>query len=111
MELGVAESFEGMIRLINPEVVRGWNIVIQYQIEGSGSWYIEILHGKGHVEAGEHKSPDLRVFTDTETWMSIVRREISGEMALISGKLRAEGNMEIIVQHDEIFDREAGASE
>lgn len=103
--LSVKESLEWMIKMFNPEIVAGWDITIQYDIKSSGQWYIEIKNARCTLNEGEHNSPNLTMKTDVETWMSIVHNKLSGEMAAVTGKLKAEGDMEIFLQHEEIFDR------
>jgi len=102
----VDESFEWMVKMVNFEVVAGWNIIIQYNIRKEGTWYIEIANGKCSLNKGRHKEPNLIIDTDVDTWMAIVNNKISGEEAYFTGKLKAEGDMEILMQYEEIFDRE-----
>ena len=101
----VQESLEAMITLLNPAVVRGWNIIIQYNIAGAGYWHIEIADEKARLRKGRIARPDLVMMMTSETWMSLVSGKLSGEMAYLSGKMKTEGDPEIFLQHEEIFDR------
>lgn len=105
----VQKSMEGMIKYFKPHAVPGLKTVIQYEIEGEngGSWYVEIRNRQCSLYAGEYDNPDLKIHTEVSTWLSIAKGKISGEKAFMEGKLKAKGNTEILMQHEDIFDRKS----
>lgn len=104
----VEESLQKMVSLFQPEAVKGWNFVIQYTIkgEGGGNWHVEILDGKCALHAKKHKNPNLKISFKVDDWLLIANGKITGEKAYLSGKLKAEGDTEILVQLGEIFNTE-----
>ena len=107
--LSISDIFEGMLNVFDPSAVPGLRALIQYQISGneSGEWYFDIKKGAINLNIGHCNKPDLTISTDCDTWHAIAVGKISGEQAFMSGKLTGVGNMELLVQQDQIFNRGA----
>lgn len=106
----IHESFEAMIGLLNREIVRGRDIVIQYDIHDIGLWNISIQHENAYLRKGLAEKPNLTLMTDCDTWLALVNGDTSGEVAYLSGKLKKEGDVGIFLQHEKIFDRKQAIS-
>jgi putative sterol carrier protein len=66
---------------------------IQFELAGSGSYWLRI--GEGDVQGGEGhiEAPDLVLLTDLETWRALNAGEIKAPTAVMKGKLKFRGSM------------------
>ena len=107
-KLSLTQIFEGMEKILDTTLLGYQKCIIQYKIYGqeSGTWHFEIYKGEAVLRNFEHENPQLEMCVDYKTWMSIVNGEITGEMAFSQGLIKAEGDFQILIQHDELFNRE-----
>lgn len=90
----VKETFEKMPSVFNATKAQGMDAAVQYFIEGEGGgeWFIELSDGKCRVEEGTIDSPKVTITTSAGTWLAMVNQEMSGMQAVMSGKLKAQGD-------------------
>lgn len=103
--MGVREQLESMGKNFSPEAAKDWNRVLQFVItgEGGGSFYFVIKDQKCTLMEGEHESPDMKITTDIDAWNAMLRGEISGTTAYMSGRLSAEGPMSDLMRVTSVF--------
>jgi len=94
-EMGLKEIFEGMVKGFDAEEAKGWKTVIQYDItgEGGGKFYIEVKDQKCSLGEGVVENPKLTITISTEDWFAIVEGRLEGQEAFMTGKMKAEGDM------------------
>lgn len=76
--------------------IPGLNARIQFNITGSdaGKWTLILEDGYARgVVQGNHTHPDCILTLSGETFMAIVRKEITPQQALFQKKLAIEGNV------------------
>jgi putative sterol carrier protein len=75
------------------EKIVGLNARIQFEIEGSGDYWLELANGSVRGDAGRIAEPDLVLHTDLDTWRKLNSGEVKAPMAVMKGRLRFTGSM------------------
>lgn len=103
----IDESFHHMIRTFVPErVASHTRAIIEYQIARCGRWHVVIADKKVVLHRGAASKPDLSLSTDLHTSMAITNGNTSGEEMYMKQKLRVRGDQFLLMQLEQIFDRE-----
>ena len=99
------EFFSVVEKNFKPEGAAGVDAVYQFSIsgEGGGEWNGTIKDGTCTVKEGTVDSPDCTVVTDAETWISIVTKKVNAMDALMQGKLRIKGDMDLAMKLETMF--------
>jgi putative sterol carrier protein len=89
----IVQAIEGMSLTYNPEVDQNLAAIIQLKIsgEGGGDYYLSIANGKCDFSNGLAPNPTLTIESPAGVWLKIARKELSGAIALMSGKYKASG--------------------
>ncbi|HVR85878.1 MAG TPA: SDR family NAD(P)-dependent oxidoreductase [Planctomycetota bacterium] len=85
----VAEIFKGLPGAFDPEKAAGWDSLIHFAITGSGDWTVEVKDKKVRVAPGKPDGATSVITTDTDTLVGMVEGRVKGDMAFMSGKLKA----------------------
>ena len=104
----ILQALEGMTLTFNPEKARNLEAVIQFELRGeaAGKYYLNISQGECTFHKGEHEKPTLTIKTPSDVWLKIARKEMSGAIALMTGKYKTIGDVGILLKMDKIFSRE-----
>jgi len=104
----ILQALEGMTLTFNPEKVEDLEAVIQFELKGdsAGMYYLNIHEGKCTFNKGEHEKPTLTIKTPSDVWLKIARKEMSGAVAMMTGKYKTNGNAGILLKMDKIFSRQ-----
>jgi putative sterol carrier protein len=83
----------------------GMNAVIQFDITGSGGgrWYAAIANGELSVAEGLHESPQLTLTATAQDYIDISTGKLNGQLAFMTGKVTATGNLGLAVKMNNIF--------
>ena len=98
----VREAIEGMALRLNPEEAKDLNATIQFNVspstslKTSGDYYLSIADGKCDSSTGTTPDPTLTISTPADVWLKIARKEMSGPVALMTGKYKARGKMSLL---------------
>jgi putative sterol carrier protein len=100
------EGFTNMPQAFRPERAAGVSAVIQFKVTGAeaGSWNITVKDGKCAVAEGEAASPNVTINTPSDVWLKILRRELDGATAFMSGQFTFTGDMGILMQMGSWFE-------
>jgi putative sterol carrier protein len=91
------EFFEGAPSRIDPARTKGFRASYRFDVEGAGSWRVEVDDGEVRIE--ENESPaDCVVRAGEDTFLRIVNREASPMGAFLTGKVRVEGDMGLLLK-------------
>jgi len=103
------QAIEGMTISLNPDEAKDLDATIQFNISGEngGNYYLTIANEKCDFAKGLTPSPTLTIETPADIWLKIARKELSGAMALMTGKYKASGKMGLLMKMDKIFSRQA----
>jgi putative sterol carrier protein len=101
------EGFTNMPQVFRAERAAGVNTVIQFKVTGAeaGNWNITVKDGKCSVAEGEAASPNVTINTPSDVWLKILRRELDGATAFMSGQFTFTGDMGILMQMGSWFEQ------
>ena len=96
------EFFETLETRVDPAKAAGLNASYRFDIEGAGSWLVEVDDGKVSVtESGG--DADTIISTSAETFMQIAGGEQNPTSAYMSGKLKVKGDMGQAMKLQKLF--------
>jgi putative sterol carrier protein len=108
----VYEVIEGMAIRLNPDVAGDLQATIQFHVAPStllktgGDYYLIIADGKCYFSIGTTPDPTLTISTPADVWLKISRKEMSGSVALLTGKYKARGKISLLMKMDKLFSRQ-----
>jgi len=108
----VYEAIEGMAIRLNPDVAGDLRATIQFKVSASalletgGDYYLSIADGKCGFSVGRIPDPTLTICTPADVWLKIARKEMSGTIALMTGKYKAHGQIGLLIKMDKLFSRQ-----
>lgn len=91
------EFFEGAESRIDPSRTRGFRASYRFDVEGAGSWHVDVDDGTIRIEASDAPA-DCVVRASEEAFLRIVNREASPMAAFLTGKVRVEGDMGLLLK-------------
>jgi putative sterol carrier protein len=96
------EFFETLETRVDPAKAAGLNASYRFDIDGAGSWLVEVDDGK--VSVSEHDGEaDTIITTSAETFMKIASGEQNPTSAYMSGKLKVSGDMGQAMKLQKLF--------
>ena len=103
----VRSIFERMPETYLRDKAAGLSAVIQFDITGSGGgqWYAAIANGELSVVEGFHESPQLTLTATAQDYIDISTGKLNGQLAFMTGKLTATGNLGLAIKMNNIFTR------
>jgi len=113
----VQEAIEGMAPRFNPDVAGDLQATIQFKvspstsIETGGNYYLSIVDGKCDFSTGTTSDPTLTISTPADVWLKIARKEMSGSIALLTGRYKARGQIGLLMKMDKLFSRQPSEME
>jgi NAD(P)-dependent dehydrogenase (short-subunit alcohol dehydrogenase family)/acyl dehydratase/putative sterol carrier protein len=72
-----------------PEKSAGWESVIHFSIPGAPDWTVEVKGQKVRVTPEKPAAPTCVITVDADTMIGMIEGRVKGEMAFMSGKLKA----------------------
>jgi multimeric flavodoxin WrbA/putative sterol carrier protein len=95
----------GMSVLFNVRAAGDLQATIQFEVSGKqpGSWFFSIDNGTCAFHQGKAASPSLTIKTPSEVWLAIANRELDGQKAFMDGKVRAEGDIGLMMRLKSLF--------
>lgn len=89
-----------------PQAADGMDVVFQLNLnDGASLHYIAIKSQECTIAAGEHPDPNVTLLMSEQTFMDVLKGEISGTSAFMSGQLRAEGDVMLATKLGKLFKR------
>ena len=86
----------------NADAAAGVDATIQYQI--STPAYVQIKDGQCTVHEGTAASADVTLIIEDEDLVSLLKGELNGMTAFMTGKLQVEGDLMLAQKISSIFD-------
>ena len=101
----VAHFFEGMKERFIPEKSKGVDATVSYHItgKGGGQWTITIKDGTMTLTEEVLKTPTVFMVARDSSYHDIVTGKLDGLTAVVTGKLKIEGDMNFMPQFREMF--------
>lgn len=103
----VRSIFEKMPETFIKEKAVGLNAIVQFDItgEGGGQWYAAIVDGELTVQEGIHPDKQLTLMASAPDYIAISTGEFSDQLAFMTGKIRAKGDLKLAMKMQSIFSR------
>jgi putative sterol carrier protein len=98
----VKEFFEGLEARVNPEKTAGMNNSYVFEIEGAGTWKVDVQDGNVSVTEGGNGA-DCTISASEETFARIVSGEQNATTAYMTGKLKVKGDMGAAMKLQKLF--------
>jgi putative sterol carrier protein len=96
------EFFEALEARVDSGKTAGMNNSYLFDIEGAGTWKVDVADGKVSVtEGGE--GADVTIRTSEETFQAIARGEQNPTAAYMTGKLKVDGDMGAALKLQKLF--------
>lgn len=100
------EAMKALPEAFKAERAAGASAVVQISASGPepGNWVVTVNGGRCAVEEGTVESPNVTINTPSDVWLKIMRRELDGATAFMSGQFAFSGDMGILMQFGSWFE-------
>lgn len=97
--------FAGMAARFRPEATDGPPRAIQFHLtdQEPGDYYLHMDKDGCTATPGKAEKPALTIHTPWQTWLDIAAGRLSGQQALIEGRYRIEGDINLLQKMGRIF--------
>jgi len=101
----IKEVMDGMPGAFQPDKAAGVNATIQFNFTGdeAGNYTAKVGDGKCEVTEGTDASPTVTINSPSDVWLKIMRRELDGATAFMSGQFTFTGDMGVLMQMQNWF--------
>lgn len=99
------EALKMMPLGFDPSAARGINAVYQFDVSGEEAFqaHLKICGEACSYHEGPAASPGIVIRTPGEVWVAIVKGELDGQQAFMSGRYTAEGDLALLLQLPSFF--------
>ena len=98
----VTEFLQKMTQAFNPDAASGQSCVLQFNT--SSPAYITIKDGKAALSQGSASSPDVTLIMADDDLIALLKGELNGMQAFMTGKLQVEGDLMLAQRMSSFFD-------
>jgi putative sterol carrier protein len=96
------EFFETLETRVDPSKTAGMNNSYVFEIEGAGTWKVDVTDGKVSVTEGGDGA-DVTITASEETFQAIASGEQNPTTAYMTGKLKVNGDMGAALKLQKLF--------
>ena len=96
------EFFETLETRVDASKAAGMTASYKFDIEGSGSWLVDVDDGKVTVTE-DGGDADCTISASSETFLKIANREQNPTAAYMSGKLKVKGDLGQAMKLQKLF--------
>lgn len=99
------ELIEMMPQGLQAKEAEGIEAVFQFEVGEPENFiiHIAISGGRAIIHDGPAEAPDVVVKTPPNVWLKIGRGEMNGELAFMTGKFKAKGNLGLLMRLNKLF--------
>lgn len=87
----------------NPEAAQGKDLIFQFMIEDYQNYCLKIKDGACDIIVGIANDADVILSTNKDYLRAMLNKELNAMMALMTGKLKIEGNPLLAMQLSQLF--------
>lgn len=101
----VKEFFQMLPEQLDAEVADGVSVVYQFDLSGpqGGQYHLTIKDGACSVQEGVHPDPQVTFTMSGEDCLGVLRGQLDGPSAFLSGRLRVSGDLGQAIQLKALF--------
>jgi putative sterol carrier protein len=103
MAQSVSEFFERLPSRVDESKMAGMNNTYRFDVEGAGSWTVDVRDGKVSVAQDGAPEPDATISTSEETFQKLVSGEQNPTSAYMTGKVKVKGDMGAAMKLQKLF--------
>jgi putative sterol carrier protein len=96
------EFFEGLEGRIDPAKTEGMTNSYVFEIDGAGTWKVDVQDGKVSVTEGGGDA-DATISASEETFGQIAAGDMNATTAYMTGKLKIKGDMGAAMKLQKLF--------
>jgi putative sterol carrier protein len=96
------EFFDTLESRVDAAKTAGLNSSYLFEIEGAGTWKVDVADGKVNVTEGTGDA-DVTIRTSSETFSALASGEQNPTAAYMTGKLKVEGDMGAALKLQKLF--------
>jgi putative sterol carrier protein len=96
------EFFETLETRVDPSKTAGMNNSYVFEIDGAGTWKVDVTDGKVSVAEGSGDA-DVTIKASEETFRAIASGEQNPTTAYMTGKLKVQGDMGAALKLQKLF--------
>jgi putative sterol carrier protein len=96
------EFFEQLESRVDPAKTAGMNNSYVFEIDGAGTWKVDVADGKVAVTEGGGDA-DVTIHASEETFAAIASGEQNPTTAYMTGKLKIDGDMGAAMKLQKLF--------
>jgi putative sterol carrier protein len=96
----IKQVMDLMPSTFQPDKAAGVTATIQFKFTGAeeGNYIAKVADGKCEVQEGETDSATVTINSPSDVWLKIIRRELDGNTAFMSGQFTFTGDMGVLMQ-------------
>lgn len=101
----IKDVMDAMPGAFQPDKAAGVNATIQFNFSGdeAGNYQVKVADGKCDVSEGTADNPTVTINSPSDVWLKIMRRELDGATAFMSGQFTFTGDMGVLMQMQSWF--------
>ncbi len=103
MAQSVSEFFEGLPSRVDESKTAGMTNTFRFDVEGAGSWTVDVQDGKVSVSQDGGAEPDCTISASEETFQKLASGEQNPTTAYMTGKLKVKGDMGAAMKLQKLF--------
>jgi alkanesulfonate monooxygenase SsuD/methylene tetrahydromethanopterin reductase-like flavin-dependent oxidoreductase (luciferase family)/putative sterol carrier protein len=104
---GLRVVFNGMARRFRPDKAAGFSGDIQYELAPAGGeakpWVLTVNGARASARPGRAPAPAVTIAMDLADFARLVGRDLDPGKALLEGKLKVEGDFNVLTKLGEMF--------
>jgi putative sterol carrier protein len=100
--MSVIDFLTKMTSTFNPDAAAGANCTLQFNT--SKPAYVSIANGAAKLTEGSAPSPDVTLIMADDDLIALLKGELNGMQAFMTGKLQLEGDMMLAQRLGTFFD-------
>ena len=101
--VGTRAFFEGLEARAGGAALQGVDNSYRFEIDGEGSWFVELRGGRLTVHEGGDEAADATVRTSAAVFDRIVAGEQNPATAYMTGKVKVDGDLGAVMKLQRLF--------
>lgn len=103
MAQSVSEFFETLPTRVDEAKTAGMTNTYRFEIDGAGSWIVDVENGKVAVSQNGDAEPDCTILASEATFQKLVSGEQNPTTAYMTGKVKIKGDMSAAMKLQKLF--------